>query len=88
MTPNVKQTQSVVYMCAQSVFKLHPRFDAAVKGVLEASVSNHIVFTEGRNPKWTTSFRARLRSIVGGEVMTRVRELYIHVRMCLIMLLL
>lgn len=63
-------------MCAQSVFKLHPRFDAAVKGVLEASILNHIVFTEGRNPKWTTSFRERLRSQVGDELMARVRELY------------
>ncbi|CAM9227031.1 unnamed protein product, partial [Pylaiella littoralis] len=63
---------SVVYMCAQSIFKLHPRFDTAAKGVLEASISNHIVFTEGRKPKWTATFRERLRSTVGNEMMTRV----------------
>lgn len=65
-------------MCAQSVFKLHPRFDAAVRGVLEASVSNHVVFTEGRDPRWTASFRERLRSNVGDQLMARVRENNTH----------
>ncbi|CAM9259019.1 unnamed protein product, partial [Hapterophycus canaliculatus] len=63
---------SVVYMCAQSMFKLHPRLDLAVKGLLEASLANHIVFTEGRNPRWTLAFQQRLRSTIGDTLMQRV----------------
>lgn len=64
---------SVVYMCAQSLFKLHPDFDLAVKGVLEASGSNHLVFTAGRRQQWTSIFQARLTSTLGDDFMTRVR---------------
>ncbi|CAM9448041.1 unnamed protein product [Ectocarpus sp. 12 AP-2014] len=63
---------SVVYMCAQSLFKLHPDFDLAVKGVLEASGSNHLVFTAGRRQQWTSIFQARLTSTLGDDLMTRV----------------
>ncbi|CAM9162538.1 unnamed protein product [Ectocarpus sp. 13 AM-2016] len=63
---------SVVYMCAQSLFKLHPDFDLAVKGVLEASDSNHLVFTAGRRQQWTSIFQARLTSTLGDDLMTRV----------------
>ena len=63
---------SVVYMCAQSMFKLHPRFDAAVKGVLEASASNHVVFTAGRRPQWTMDFKRRLGLALGDVLMQKV----------------
>lgn len=65
---------SVLYMCAQSMFKLHPRFDAAVKGVLEASSLNCVVFTSGRRPQWTVDFRRRLRLTLGEVLMERVRS--------------
>ncbi|CAM9423075.1 unnamed protein product [Ectocarpus fasciculatus] len=63
---------SVVYMCAQSLFKLHPDFDLAVKGVLEASSSNHLVFTAGRRQQWTSILQARLTSTLGDGLMARV----------------
>ncbi|CAM9552195.1 unnamed protein product, partial [Ectocarpus fasciculatus] len=63
---------SVVYMCAQSLFKLHPDFDLAVKGVLEASGSNHLVFTAGRQQQWTSLLQARLTSTLGDGLMARV----------------
>ncbi|CAM9725289.1 unnamed protein product, partial [Laminaria digitata] len=59
-------------MCAQSIFKLHPRFDAAVKGVLEASSFNHVVFTAGRRPLWTADFKNRLGLVVGDVLMQKV----------------
>ena len=61
-------------MCAQSLFKLHPRFDAAVKGVLEASASNHIVFTAGRRPPWTADFKKRLGLTLGDVLMQKVKK--------------
>lgn len=72
----VRTPLSVVFLCAQSMFKLHPRFDVAVERVLQASTSNYVVFTEGRRRQWTKDFTKRLRRVVGDELMERVRGLY------------
>lgn len=77
-----------MYMCAQSIFKLHPRFDFAIEGVLKASDSNHVVFTEG-NPNVTALFRNRLHSKIGDAFMERVRDtenvpLRTHVELCMV----
>lgn len=56
------------------MFKLHPRFDAAVKGVLEASASNHVVFTAGRRPRWTQDFKMRLGLALGDVLMQKVKK--------------
>lgn len=55
------------------MFKLHPRFDVAVKRVLQASTLYHVVFTRGRRPQWTKDFTKRLGGAVGDKLMKRVR---------------
>eukprot|EP00750_Incisomonas_marina_P002018 INCI11906.1.p1 GENE.INCI11906.1~~INCI11906.1.p1 ORF type:complete len:838 (-),score=119.72 INCI11906.1:1003-3516(-) len=56
------QDSWLLYACPQSVFKLHPRFDRALKRILEANDHAHVMFVEGRNPKWTESVRRRLNN--------------------------
>lgn len=37
----------IVFMAAQSTFKLHPSFDAAVRAILEQVPGSHVIFVEG-----------------------------------------
>jgi protein O-GlcNAc transferase len=50
-----------VFLCPQSVFKLHPLFDQVVAAILRASPVAHVVFTSGRRPRWTQTFVGRLQ---------------------------
>ena len=51
-----------MYLCAQSLFKLHPVFDEVVFQILEKDPDGFIVFTKGRREKWTKIFVERLRN--------------------------
>ena len=51
-----------VYMCAQSLFKLHPLYDDVIVDVLLGDPNGHVVFTEGRRQRWTDKFKSRLKS--------------------------
>ncbi|CAM9357232.1 unnamed protein product [Discosporangium mesarthrocarpum] len=80
-------TSSVVYMCPQSLFKLHPSFDHVLRDILEgyqglsrSAASSHsvgkqstayLVLTEGRRARWTAAFLERL-SRAAPEIMDRV----------------
>ncbi|CAM9689090.1 unnamed protein product [Phaeothamnion confervicola] len=65
---------AIVYMCPQSLFKLHPAFDAIVGRVLVAAGPRaHAIFLEGRRPRWTETFRRRLTARIGPDVAARVR---------------
>src|SRR4051812_39036092 len=60
-----------VYFCPQSLFKLHPDFDAALKGILERDAKAQILLL-GAAPSWERQLRARFsRSL--GENAARVR---------------
>ncbi|CAM9516421.1 unnamed protein product, partial [Heterosigma akashiwo] len=48
-----------VYLCPQSLFKLHPDYDRALREVLRRAPTAHLVFLEGRRPAWTRRFRER-----------------------------
>jgi hypothetical protein len=49
-----------VFVCPQSVFKMHPTFDQAVGNILLQVPNGHLLFTEGRHQNWTYMFRERL----------------------------
>ena len=51
---------ATIYLCAQSVFKLHPAFDDVIFSILEEHDDSVVVFTKGRRKPWTESFRQRL----------------------------
>lgn len=48
-----------LYGCPQSLFKLHPEFDAALAKILELDSSGHIVLLEGMLKQWSGLLRAR-----------------------------
>lgn len=49
----------VLYGCPQSLFKLHPDFDAVLARIAEGDPDGHIVLIESRNPSWTKVLRER-----------------------------
>ena len=54
-----------LYVCAQSLMKMHPSFDAVLAGILIADPFAHIVLLRGsRQLLWHSRFRRRLRTAV------------------------
>lgn len=72
-TPTAKRTRSDfglsnerhLYLCPQSLFKLHPDFDAILARILEADPAGQIVLIEGGHPHWTHLLRERLAQSMG-----------------------
>lgn len=60
-----------VYFCPQSLFKLHPDFDRALKGILERDAKGEILLLGG-NRRWEEAIQARLAGTLG-EAARRVR---------------
>jgi protein O-GlcNAc transferase len=50
-----------LYVCPQSLFKIHPEFDAILGGILRADPRGRIVFTEGAEPHWTALLTERFQ---------------------------
>jgi hypothetical protein len=50
-----------VYMCAQSLFKLHPSFDFVIRDILMKDPNGVVVFTKDRREKWNQLFMKRLK---------------------------
>lgn len=50
-----------LYLCPQSLFKLHPDFDRVMAGILRADQHGKIVLLAGQQPEWTEQLLARLR---------------------------
>lgn len=48
-----------LYGCPQSLFKLHPDFDAVLAKIAEGDPSGCIVLIEGKHPAWTALLRQR-----------------------------
>lgn len=48
-----------LYLCPQSLFKLHPEFDAILARILEADPAGQIVLIQGGHPHWTQLLRQR-----------------------------
>lgn len=54
-----------LYVCAQSLMKMHPAFDAVLAGILTADPLAHIVLLrDSRQLLWHSRFRRRLRMAV------------------------
>lgn len=48
-----------LYGCPQSLFKLHPDFDAVLAAIAEGDRLGHIVLLEGEHPSWSDLLRRR-----------------------------
>lgn len=49
-----------VYLCPQTLFKLHPEFDAMLAEILSADSDGQLVLLEGRVPEWTRRLKQRM----------------------------
>jgi protein O-GlcNAc transferase len=49
-----------IFMCPQSVFKLHPLFDRVLAEILRQNPAAELVLTAGRRQSWTNTFLTRL----------------------------
>lgn len=45
-------TDQRLYLCPQSLYKLHPQFDSCLAGILAADDQAHLVLIEGLYPEW------------------------------------
>ncbi len=54
-----------IYLCPQSLFKIHPDFDELMKGILECDPQANIVLVEGKNPAWQGLLEKRFQTNVG-----------------------
>ncbi|HEX5628333.1 MAG TPA: hypothetical protein VFX72_02080, partial [Usitatibacteraceae bacterium] len=52
--------EGTLYLCPQSLFKVHPDNDALYASVLAADPAGRLVFVEDQDPPLTRDFRARL----------------------------
>jgi predicted O-linked N-acetylglucosamine transferase (SPINDLY family) len=50
-----------LYVCPQSLFKMHPDFDAALRGILDADPHASLLFVEGPQPHWREILETRWR---------------------------
>jgi predicted O-linked N-acetylglucosamine transferase (SPINDLY family) len=51
--------QGTLYGCPQSLFKLHPEFDALLAAIADGDRQGHIVLVEGPYPSWGNLLRQR-----------------------------
>jgi predicted O-linked N-acetylglucosamine transferase (SPINDLY family) len=60
-----------VYLCPQTIFKLHPQFDALLAAILRRDPQGIVVLISAQYPEHTQQLRARLSRTLG-EIMERV----------------
>jgi predicted O-linked N-acetylglucosamine transferase (SPINDLY family) len=63
-----------LYLCPQSLFKLHPEFDPILAGILRADPQGLVLLLEGKYPNWTNSLQERFARRLP-DVASRVRFL-------------
>jgi len=63
-----------VYLCAQSLFKVHPDFDGMLEGILSKDREGLAVFFQGEHATWTDLLTERLKESLGDSI-RRVRFL-------------
>ncbi len=56
-----------VYLCPQTLFKVHPDFDALAAGILRADPKSVVAFIQPWVPKWSELLRARMARALGED---------------------
>ncbi len=56
-----------LYLCPQSLFKIHPAFDKVLAQILQRDPKGRIVFIAGHSPLYTKLLQQRLRRVLGNE---------------------
>ena len=63
-----------LYLCPQSLFKIHPEFDPLLAEILRRDPQGLVAFIEGLEPEWTGLLEARIRR-EHPDIVDRVRFL-------------
>lgn len=63
-----------LYLCPQSLFKLHPEFDEVLGALLRTDTAGVLILIEGNEAHWTELMRRRFRATMP-DVVERVRFL-------------
>jgi predicted O-linked N-acetylglucosamine transferase (SPINDLY family) len=53
-----------IYACPQSIFKIHPEFDALLAGIMREDPEGHLVFIQGTIPEHEQMLRQRLSKLI------------------------
>lgn len=61
-----------LYLCPQSLFKLHPAFDSVLADLLRRDPNGELILIEGYYPEWTQALRKRFEQSMP-NVLERVR---------------
>jgi protein O-GlcNAc transferase len=67
-------SESHVYACPQSLFKLHPEFDAVLGGILRGDPRGTLLLSWGLAPRWEQLLRQRFAATLP-DVVDRIRFL-------------
>lgn len=57
-----------IYLCAQSLFKVHPDFDRMLQGILSRDKEGLVVFFQGEHATWTDLLTERLKESLGDGI--------------------
>ncbi|MGK0172953.1 MAG: protein O-GlcNAc transferase [Gammaproteobacteria bacterium] len=60
-----------IYLCPQSLFKLHPDFDQILVDLLRQDKKGHVVLLEGQRATWTSTISERITAL-GPEIIDRI----------------
>lgn len=63
-----------LYLCAQSLFKIHPDFDRVLGEILRADSTGEVVMIDGPHPSWRESLIGRFKKVMP-DVVGRIRFL-------------
>lgn len=58
---------ATLYVCAQSLFKFHPDFDATLAAILKGDQKGEIVLIEGQEPRWNSLLSDRFKENIGDD---------------------
>ncbi len=56
---------ATLYVCAQTLFKFHPDFDAVLRAILEGDPRGRLVLIHGNHAHWSRLLKARLDAALG-----------------------
>ena len=66
-----------MYAVPQTLYKVHPDFDALLKRLLQADNNGYVFVPRGNlGPLWVSSLNERLMNSLGAEMFSRVRRLH------------
>jgi predicted O-linked N-acetylglucosamine transferase (SPINDLY family) len=54
-----------LYLCPQTLFKMHPDFDEILRGILERDPAGYVIVIRGRFVQWYDTLRARIERNLG-----------------------